>query len=60
MLGGAADVDLVLVHLDLEARGEEGVEPDDQVGVTFEEVGDPADHPRGVNAGGGRKGREVA
>ena len=51
VLGGAADVDLVLVHLDLEARGEEGVEAHYQVRVTFEEVGDPADHPRSVDAG---------
>ena len=50
VLGGATDVDLVLVHLDLESRGKEGVETHNQVRMALEQVGDSADNPRSVNA----------
>ena len=50
VLGRTADVDLVVVHLDLEARGEERVEAYDEVGVALEEVRHTTDHPWSVNA----------
>ncbi len=50
VLGGARDVDLVLVNLNLEAGREERVEPDNQVWVALEQAGDSTDHPRGVDA----------
>ena len=52
MLGGATDVDLVLMHLYLEARREEGVEAHDEVRMALEEVGDSADDTRSVDAAG--------
>ena len=56
MLGGATDVDLILVHLDFEAGREEGVEANDEVGMAFEEVGDTTDHSWRVDTGGGGGG----
>ena len=55
VLSRAADVDLVLVHLNLKPRWQEGVEPHYQVWVALEEVGHTADHPRRVDAGGKRE-----
>ena len=43
------DVDLIVVHLNLEARGEKRVEPYNQVGVAFEEVGHSTDNSRSVD-----------
>lgn len=37
-------------NLDLVARGQEGVESHNEVGVAFEELGYPAYHPWSVNA----------
>lgn len=46
------DIDQVVgLDLDLVARRQEGVEAHDEVGVTFEKLRHPADHPRGVDTG---------
>ena len=52
VLGGATDVNLILMHFDLEAGRKERVEPYDKVRVTFKEVRHTADHSRSVNAVG--------
>jgi len=49
VLGGATDVDLVLMHFNLESRGKERVETHNKIGMTFEQVGNSADNPRRVN-----------
>lgn len=41
---------VVGLDLDLVARGEESVEPHDEVGVAFEELRHPADDPRSIDA----------
>ena len=50
VLGGSADVNLIVVNLNLETRGQEGVETNDEVWVSLEEVGDTADYTWRVNA----------
>ena len=46
-----------LVHLDLVALGEEGVEAEDELAVALEEVFDALDDPLGVDPEGKRKER---
>ena len=50
MLGGSADVNLIVVNLNLETRGQKGVETNDEVWMSLEEVGDTADYTWRVNA----------
>ena len=50
MLGGSTDVNLIVVNLNLETRGQKGVETNDEVWMSLEEVGDTADYTWRVNA----------
>ena len=50
MLGRSTDVNLIVVYLNLETRGKESVETNDEVWVSLEEVGDTADYTWRVNA----------
>ena len=50
MLGRSTDVNLIVVHLNLETRGKQSVETNDEVWVSLEEVGDTADYTWRVNA----------
>ena len=54
MLSRSADVDLVVVNFDLEARWQERIEPYYEVRVSLEQVGYPADHTWCVDALDGR------
>ena len=44
------DADLVGLDLDFVPWGQEGVEANDEVGVTFEQVGDPVNNARRVDS----------
>ena len=52
MLSGSTDVNLIVVNLNLKTWGQEGVETNDEVWVSLEEVGDTADYTWRVNAFG--------
>ena len=44
------DADLIGLDLDLVPGGQEGVEANNEVGVTFEQVGDPVNNARRVDS----------
>lgn len=50
LLSRLVDADLIGLDLDLVPRGQEGVEANDEVGVTFEQVGDPVYNARRVDS----------
>ena len=50
VLGWSTDVDLIVIDLYLEARWKEGVEPNNEVRVSFKEVRHPTDHTWSIDA----------
>ena len=50
LLSELVDADLIGLDLDFVPRGHEGVEANDDVGVTLEQVGDPVNNARRVDS----------